>query len=119
TGKVSVAKPLLLDYEQAKSHTIVVKVTDNDGNSFTKTLAVSGIDVAREDLTGSAGADKLYGGSKVDKFKGAGGNDVLRGGTGKDVLDGGSGSDTADYSDKSKKVEVKLDGSKAVTVKVD
>ena len=94
------AKPLLLDYEQVKNHHITVQVTDGDGNSFTKVLKAKGTDVAMEDLTGSAKADKLYGGSNVDTF------------------DGGKGKDTADYADKTKSVEVTLNGSKAVTVEV-
>ena len=58
---------------------------------------------------GDANANKLNSGS---------GDDLLKGGAGKDQLDGGLGSDTADYSDKTNKVEVSLNGSKAVTVKV-
>jgi Ca2+-binding RTX toxin-like protein len=118
TGQVTAAKPLLLDFEQAASHSITVKVTDNDGNSFTKVLTATGTDVAKENVTGSAEADKLWGGAKVDKFKGLGGDDAFRGGGGNDELDGGKGKDTADYSDKTKSVEVTLNKSKAATVEV-
>jgi hypothetical protein len=119
TGKVTVANAVRLDYEQAKTHTVTVKVTDADGNSFTKTLTANGIDVANEDLTGSSRADKLWGGSKADTFRGADGDDSLRGGGGKDVLDGGDGADLADYSDKLSRVEVKLNDEHSVTVRVD
>ena len=119
TGKVTVAKPILLDFEQAKTHSITVKVTDGDGNSFTKVLSAKGTDVAMEELTLTAKADKVFGGSKVDTFNGGKGDDTIRGGGGKDVLDGGKGKDTADYSDKTKPVEVTLNTSKAVTVNVD
>lgn len=119
TGKVSVAKPILLDYEQAKNHSITVKVTDGDGNTFTKVLTAKGTDVAMEDLSLTGKADKVFGGSQVDEFNGLGGDDTLRGGGGKDTLDGGKGKDTADYSDKTKAIDVTLNKSTAVTVKVD
>ena len=112
------AKPLLLDYEQAKNHHITVQVTDGDGKSFTKVLKAKGTDFAMEDLTGSAKADKLYGGSNVDTFDGGKGDDTFRGDGGNDEVDGGKGKDTADYADKTKSVEVTLNGSKAVTVEV-
>lgn len=112
------AKPLLLDYEQVKNHHITVQVTDGDGNSFTKVLKAKGTDFAMEDLTGSAKADKLYGGSNVDTFDGGKGDDTFRGDGGNDEVDGGKGKDTADYADKTKSVEVTLNGSKAVTVEV-
>jgi Ca2+-binding RTX toxin-like protein len=111
TGKVTVAKPVLLDFEQATSHTITVKVTDNDGNRFTKVLNAKGTDVAMEDLHLTSGADKVFGGAKVDKFDAAKGDDTIRGG-------GGKGKDNSDYSDKTKSVDVTLNGSKAVTVEV-
>lgn len=118
TGKVTVAAPTLLDYEQATKHSIIVQVTDSDGNSYTKKLTVSVGDVASENLTGTKGADILFGGSKKDIFNGSDGDDFIRGGGGKDILDGGKGVDTADYSDKTAAVEVKLNGATKVAVKV-
>ncbi len=115
---MSVVNPLLLDYEQASSHIIRVRVTDEGGRSYEENVAVAVGDVASEKLTGSAGNDTLWGGAGKDSFKGAGGNDLLRGGGGKDALDGGAGSDTADFSDKTKKVEVTLKGASDATAKV-
>lgn len=118
TGKVTVKKPILLDYEQSRTHAITAQVTDKDGNSFTKVLTAKGTDVAMEELQLSAKADKVWGGSKVDKFDGGKGDDTLKGGGGRDVLDGGKGKDTADYSEKTKSVEVTLDASRTATVQV-
>ncbi len=60
----------------------------------------------------------LLGGTGADEFKGTGQANLFRGGAGKDKLDGAGGSDTADYGDKTKSVQVKLDGANSVTVKV-
>lgn len=61
-------------------------------------------------LSGLTGNDVLVGGAGVDK---------LIGGAGNDTLNGGADSDTADYSDKTKAVEVTLNGSTDAIVKVD
>lgn len=63
--------------------------------------------------------ENVFGGTAGDNLKGDGFANVFRGGGGKDTMDGAGGLDTADYSDKTKKVEVALNKSKAVTVKVD
>lgn len=65
-----------------------------------------------------AGNDTAYGSAAADKILGGSENDLIRGGGGKDVLDGGTGVDIADYSDKTQKVQVTLNGSTAVTVSV-
>ena len=70
-------------------------------------------------LMAATASSKLIGSSKADSIIGLGGNDVLTGRGGKDTLNGGGGTDRADYSDKTKKVEVKLEGGTAVNVKVD
>lgn len=69
-------------------------------------------------LDGGSGNDMLKGEAGTDTLLGGSGNDSLWGGAGADKLDGGSGSDFAYYGDKSKKVEVALNGSKEVSVKV-
>ena len=69
-------------------------------------------------LRGTSGHDYLAGWGGNDSIVGGAGDDFIWGGTGKDTIDGGSGIDGVGYSDRSKKVEVKLDGSKTVTVKV-
>jgi Ca2+-binding RTX toxin-like protein len=84
-NQLKVANGLLLDYEQAKSHTIKIKVTDGGGLSYEKEFAVTVGDVNPEMANGSAGSDSLVGGS---------GDDILNGMAGADVLVGGGGNDT-------------------------
>ncbi len=69
-------------------------------------------------ITGNNGKNVLDGGDGKDTLSGGGGADVLIGGAGKDILNGGSGNDTADYSDKTSRVEVTLNGGSFVNVKV-
>ncbi|UVF18722.1 hypothetical protein HPT29_019855 [Microvirga terrae] len=84
-SQLKVANGLLLDYEQARSHTIKIKVTDGGGLSFEKDVVVAVGDVNPENAVGSAGSDSLVGGF---------GDDVLNGMAGADVLTGGAGNDT-------------------------
>lgn len=91
---IVVANGLKLDYEQSKSHTITVQVTDQAGLSFEKTFTVSVVDVAREVASGSDGADSIVGGAGNDRFFGKAGNDTLIGGAGADTLYGGLGKDS-------------------------
>ncbi|MEO7221546.1 MAG: calcium-binding protein, partial [Devosia sp.] len=62
-----------------------------------------------ENIIGGSAGDKLTGDAEANSFKGRGG---------KDVINGAAGSDTADYSDKTKTVEVALNGAAKVAVKV-
>lgn len=114
--QLRVANGLLLDREQAPSHTIGVRVTDSDGNSYTKSFTIAVSDVNPEQITGnsspntlkggfagdafngSAGNDKLYGQGGNDTLIGGTGNDTLIGGTGRDVMTGGPGSDDFDFN---------------------
>ena len=61
-------------------------------------------------LIGNGGADAVYGGRGDDALDGGDGEDTLRGEGGADRLSGGGGSDLADYSDRSRGVQVALDG---------
>ncbi|WP_315975115.1 cadherin domain-containing protein [Microvirga yunnanensis] len=106
-----VANGTLLDYEQAASHQLTVRVTDHSGATFDKRFTISLADVASETsagsvaadqlmggvgndtLSGGLGYDSLIGGSGNDKLAGDAGNDILDGGTGNDVLYGGAGND--------------------------
>lgn len=92
-GKLVVANGTLLDYEQATSHKIVVKVTDSIGASVTKTLTLSLSDVLNESAVGSSGSDNLSGGTGNDNLAGDAGDDVLSAGAGNDKVDGGTGND--------------------------
>jgi Ca2+-binding RTX toxin-like protein len=62
-----------------------------------------------EGVTGGSAADKLIGDGEANSFKGM---------KGKDTIDGAAGLDTADFSDKTKKLAIILNGATAVTVKV-
>jgi Ca2+-binding RTX toxin-like protein len=84
-SQLKVANGLLLDHEQAKSHTIKIKVTDGGGLSYEKGFVVTVGDVNPENAGGSAGSDSLVGGS---------GDDILNGMEGADHLVGGAGNDT-------------------------
>jgi hypothetical protein len=93
TGTLKVADSVKLDYEQATSHTIKVRVKDAAGATFEKSLTVGVTDVASENVTGTATADVLKSGSGKDTFKGSGGDDLLYGGSGNDTLWGNAGKD--------------------------
>jgi Ca2+-binding RTX toxin-like protein len=60
----------------------------------------------------------VYGGSKGDKLTGDSNINSFMGGGGKDTIDGGSKGDMSLYFDKAAKVEVTLNGSSQVSVKV-
>jgi VCBS repeat-containing protein len=119
-GNLTVADGLLLDYEQASSHTIRVRVTDDMGASAEFDTNVSVVDVLGEDvqgdvrdntffggaendvlkggdsadlLRGQGGQDQLFGELGNDTLEGGGANDSLNGGSGNDIMDGGAGQD--------------------------
>ncbi|SCY43671.1 M10 family metallopeptidase C-terminal domain-containing protein [Microvirga guangxiensis] len=91
--KLVTADSLLLDYEQARFHTIVVKATDKEGTSLTKAFTIEVGDVFAENIFGSAGSDIFMGGAGRDTIRGNDGNDKLYGGLGNDQLAGGRGKD--------------------------
>jgi Ca2+-binding RTX toxin-like protein len=85
-NQVKVANSLLLDYEQTKSHTIRVKVTNQGGLSFEKDVSIAVTDWVGERAKGTSGKDVLAGGLGNDQLWGGYGNDVLTGGKGKAVF---------------------------------
>lgn len=93
-NELKVANGLLLDYEQAKSDTVKIQVTDSQGHTRTETFTITIKDVNPESVTGSSAADTFVGGAGNDTLSGMAGNDKLTGGAGNDRLDGGTGSDT-------------------------
>ena len=93
TGTLKVADGIKLDYEQATSHTIKIRVKDAAGATLEKSLTIDVTDVADETVTGTATDDVLKGGAGKDVFKGGLGNDMLSGGLGNDTLTGGIGKD--------------------------
>ena len=69
-------------------------------------------------IDGSSDNDILDGSVNSELINGLAGNDTIKGLGGKDTIDGGEGYDTADYSDKIHSVVVALNGSTAVSVRV-
>jgi len=65
---------------------------------------------AADDLEGGGGSDQLSGGSGGDSLQAGPGDDTLTADPGADTLDGGTGYDYADYSSRTKRVNVSLDG---------
>ncbi len=96
SGHVTVADGLLLDYEQANSHTIRVRVTDDHGAFADFDVNVGVDDVHGENVLGDGRDNVFFGGIEHDVLSGAGGNDTLVGGGGADTLDGGTGNDILD-----------------------
>jgi Ca2+-binding RTX toxin-like protein len=92
-GRLVVTNGAKLDYEQAQTHQVVVRVTDQRGLYQEKVFTIMVTDVLREELTGSDNSDTLFGGRDKDTLSGGIGDDSLSGGTGDDVLRGGSGKD--------------------------
>jgi VCBS repeat-containing protein len=93
-GNLTVQDGLLLDYEQAASHTIRVRVTDDLGASSEFDMTVAVADVLGENVVGDGRGNVFFGGAENDILKGLDGDDTLKGGGGQDTLDGGNGNDT-------------------------
>lgn len=83
----------LLDYEQATSHKVTVRLGNSPDTYTLKTLTINVTDVLNEKVTGTSAAEKFVGGAGRDTFKSLAGNDTLIGGAGNDWLAGGVGRD--------------------------
>jgi Ca2+-binding RTX toxin-like protein len=75
-----------LDFEQAASHEIKVRVTDKLGLSVEKTFTIEVGDVFNEVVIGSSSRDIAIGDEGSDRLYGKLGNDLLTGGMGRDVF---------------------------------
>ncbi len=95
-----VANGSLLDYEQARSHNIIVRATDQGGHSIEQILTVTLQDITSETSIGTLGSDTVLGGGGKDNLNGGGGNDRIMGGSGQDSLTGGTGMDVFAFADK-------------------
>jgi Ca2+-binding RTX toxin-like protein len=78
-------------------------------------LGGAGIDTisgneGNDTLSGNEGNDKLFGNAGGDGLSGGPGDDTFNGGADNDIFDGGSGDDTALYTDRTKSVDVTLNG---------
>ena len=92
-NQLRVANGLGIDFEQAASHSITVRATDQGGKFVDKGLVVTVVNITPETVTGNAAANTIVGGVGNDRLSGAAGNDALRGQGGSDILDGGAGAD--------------------------
>ena len=94
SGAITVANGTLLDYESATSHSVTVRVTDQDGLTFDKLFTIALTNVAGVTLTGTSAANTLNGTAEEDTLSGLAGNDTLDGRGGPDTMLGGLGNDT-------------------------
>ena len=82
---IVVASSILLDYEQATSHVVTVQVTDNNGGVTTHDITIDLNNQTPENVTGTAGADRIEADAGNDTLNGAGGADTMLGGAGDDL----------------------------------
>ena len=117
-GKIVVKNGLKLDYEQARSHKVVVEAKDDSGLVTLKTFTINLTNWVGETAVGTAAKDTFFGGAGKDVFNGGAGNDTLGGGLGNDVLTGGSGKDVFVFNTKLNKSS-NVDTIKGFSVKDD
>jgi Ca2+-binding RTX toxin-like protein len=98
-GRLNVADGAAIDFERATSHNVIIRVTDQTGLSFDKTLTVAVKNVVGPTITGTDANDTLNGTIEDDVLIGLGGNDSLDGGVGPDRMVGGTGNDTFTVDD--------------------
>lgn len=91
SGVVTVQNGLLLDYEQNSSHTIRVRVDDNEGGISEFDMNVAITDDHGEFVTGDGANHTYYGGAEIDFLFGGHGSDTIRGQGGIDFIFGGDG----------------------------
>ena len=111
-GQLVVVDRMKLDFEQAASHEVVVRASDDAGLVVDKAFSISIKDVVGERVTGTAGPDLIKGNLGNDRLFGAAGNDSLYGGAGSDILRGDKGRDTFVFDtrlERSRNVDAILD----------
>lgn len=91
-SQLLVADGAVIDYETANSHSLLLTVTDSQGETFTKAVNIAVENVA-PNISGTSGNDILFGTTEEDTIYGLAGNDMLNGGMGADTLIGGRGDD--------------------------
>ena len=96
----------------------IAGTSNADTVDATHAIASKAATSEEDTIDGKQGNDRLDGLAGNDTLIGGDGNDTLIGGAGKDRLAGGNNTDTADYSEKTVKVEVALNKSTSVNVKV-
>lgn len=104
SGRLTVLNGALLNYEVARSHDVVVKVTDTAGESYQETLTIELTNVVEtQTFTLTTGADTftassddhwvLNGLAGNDSLTTLGGADIVRGNAGDDTISTGAGND--------------------------
>lgn len=88
-----VANGVAIDFEQASSLRVTVRVTDSGGLTFDKEFDIGVTDVDPEVVGGTASPDFIVGGTGDDTINGGEGPDTVFGGAGGDLLGGGGGDD--------------------------
>ncbi|MCB5174654.1 cadherin domain-containing protein [Microvirga sp. SM9] len=94
-NQILVENGFKLDFEQAASHKIKVRVSDGT-HIVDQDLVINVTDVNPEVTAGSADHDVFFGGALDDRLSGGGGHDTIGGGAGKDKLYGGKGKTSKD-----------------------
>ncbi|MBM1171480.1 cadherin domain-containing protein [Microvirga arabica] len=105
-----VADPTKLDFEQAQSHQVVVRATDQKGLYQEKTFTILVTDVVNEGnpnppVVTQPVDQRLVGGRGKDTLSGGTGDDTLVGGAGLDTLRGKAGQDAFVFSTKPSKTD--------------
>ncbi len=97
---IEVADGRKLDFEQARSLGLKLKVTIADGDQdpandlwFLQDVTIAVADWVSERVTGTAGNDRILANAGNDVLNGGNGHDTLMGGVGNDRLVGGAGND--------------------------
>ncbi|WP_262296310.1 cadherin domain-containing protein [Microvirga sesbaniae] len=103
-----VANPTRLDFEQAQSHLVTVRVTDPKGLYLEKTYTIFVTDVLIEGnpyppVVAPTVNQRIIGGRGKDSLEGGSGNDTIIGGAGVDTLWGAGGRDAFVFSSKPSK----------------
>ncbi|MFC4170614.1 Calx-beta domain-containing protein [Microvirga sp. GCM10011540] len=94
-NQILVENGFKLDFEQAPSHTIKVRVSDGT-HIVDQDLVINVTDMNPEITAGTPGNDVFFGGARNDRLSGGGGHDTIGGGAGKDKLYGGKGKTSKD-----------------------
>jgi Ca2+-binding RTX toxin-like protein len=98
------------DTADYSSRTAPLEVSLNDIANDGEAGELDNVLMDVENVLGGSSNDSFYGSSSANVFKGGDGDDFFDGATGPDVFQGGGNYDTVDYSSRSIRVAVSIDG---------